>query len=474
MISKFKQRFLFLLVATIIIASCKKETSIGADLLPPTDLLNARSSDTFTLLTKTIADPSVRSDKLAKNYLGKIIDPIFGTQTAKIVVELDRGDIIYDDTLKVGGATYTLDSVVLFLRYNGAYGDTLIGQDFTVSSINANINESVIYNSDNTTFTANQLLGSATDYKFKPSQKVSLTPADTFGTSNIIRINLDNNLAFFQNLINLPAAQLRDSLFFKNYFPGIIIENTSGSNGKAMAEVDLTNINSGISIFYKDKYNKNKIMKLNTSILRVVNSVLATKVNAINLFSNNLSSEVQNNIASPLLSDSIHYSLSQAGTLVKISLPTIKNIGKVAVNKAVLTITQLLQNDSPKNLTTPFSFSVLKTDANGKLDFLPKAIQYTEGTGTSDSVFTDNMGNKIIAYKINLTKYIQDILLNTETNSDIYLATYRSGGILGSENNLFSSTINFGYIPSRIIFGGAHHSNPLYRMKLNIIYTELK
>src|SRR4051812_8671972 len=95
------RKFYLLSIITLLsfISACKKDSSIGADLLPPSDLLNVKFTDTFSVNAKTLADTFLRTDKLAKNFLGVINDPTFGFQKASVALELDRPNIVYDDTL---------------------------------------------------------------------------------------------------------------------------------------------------------------------------------------------------------------------------------------------------------------------------------------------------------------------------------------------------------------------------------------
>ena len=468
------RKFYFILTLLVVFAgACKKETGIGADLLPGNDLLNAKNTDTFTLNTKTIADTAMRSDKLSKVYLGVINDPIFGFQKASFAIELDRGDVIYDDTLKpIGG--YIIDSAVLFIKYSGIYGDSLIAQDFNVSSISSPINENSAYYSNNTSFTASSLLGSVSNYKFVPSQKTVLSTTDTAGTALIFRVKLNDG--FFQSLINLPASQLRDSIAFKNYFPGILVENSSAA-GNAQFEMDLSSANSNVTIFYKDKYAKQKTMKLKTSELAAYNGAIISRQNGVNLFSNTLSSTVQNVIGSGLVSDSINYLLGQSGSIVRISMPTIGNLGKVAVNKAVLSVTQII-NNSQKDFFLPANLYLLKRNSTGQIDYLPtypvnESNQiYVEGKGVADSVGVDAFGNRLIRYRFNITQYLQKIALGTEQNTDLFIGTTFSAGTDGTINllNLKFQT----HTPYRFILAGSNYSNPNFKTKLNITYTLIK
>ena len=158
------KKLLPVLVAMIslYIGACKKDAKIGANLLPATDLSNAIFTDTFTVNAKTENDTFLRTDKLAKNYLGIINDPKFGFQKANIAVELDRPNLIYGDSLR----NFTVDSAYLLLRYYTIYGDTNVAQDIQVSEINTNINPDLLYYSNNTTFSGSTTLGQRNSYKY--------------------------------------------------------------------------------------------------------------------------------------------------------------------------------------------------------------------------------------------------------------------------------------------------------------------
>ncbi|HRG36321.1 MAG TPA: DUF4270 family protein, partial [Chitinophagales bacterium] len=232
-----KCSFLTIITLLVFISSCKKDTNIGADILPPDDLLNVKFTDTLTLYSKTLADTFLRTDKLAKNYLGVINDIKFGTQKASIVMELDKPTSVYDDTLNT---SYTIDSVVLFLKYSSIYGDTTEPQSFEVSTIGNKINENSAYYYNTTQFPSTGLIGSVSNYLFTPTtNKVHTTISDTVGVAGILRIKLDNSVG--NTIINLGQSVLRDSAAFKNAFPGIRIEN-SNNLGRAMAEIDLNSL----------------------------------------------------------------------------------------------------------------------------------------------------------------------------------------------------------------------------------------
>jgi hypothetical protein len=462
-----KRIYLVSIIAILtFLSSCKKDTSIGADILPQDDLLNVKFTDTLTVFSKTLADTFLRTDKLSKNYLGVINDPLFGFQKASIAIELDRPNSVYDDTLMT---SYTVDSVVLFLKYSYLYGDTTVPQSFDVSTISNKISETSPYYSNSSLFPPTGIIGSVSNYLFTPTTNpVATNTTDTVGVPGILRIKLNNSVG--NTILDLKQTILRDSSLFKNAFPGILIENATNA-GKAMAEIDISSGFSALAIFYKDKNGDAKDMRLFTSILNYNTGSNSTRVNGVNLFTNSFASAVHNTITSGLVSDSVNYVLGQAGTLLRISLPTLNNVGRVAVNKATLMLSQIQQNTS--DLQTPFYLVLLKRNSAGNIDILSTG----DGVGILDTTTTDDFGNKIARYSFNVSKYIQAVAMGNETNSDLYVATYRFAGTDGTINILNSvvnsNVLNVGYIPSRIIIAGANYSDPRYKLKLNLTYTKI-
>jgi hypothetical protein len=462
-----KRIYLVSIIAILtFLSSCKKDTSIGADILPQDDLLNVKFTDTLTVFSKTLADTFLRTDKLSKNYLGVINDPLFGFQKASIAVELDRPNDVYDDTLMT---SYTVDSVVLFLKYSYIYGDTTVPQSFDVSTISNKIIETSPYYSNSSLFPPTGIIGSVSNYLFTPTTNpVATSRTDTGGVTGILRIKINNSVG--NTILDLKQTILRDSSLFKNAFPGILIENATNA-GKAMAEIDISSGFSALAIFYKDKNGDAKDMKLFTSILNYNTGSNSTRVNGVNLFTNSFASAVQNTVASGLESDSVNYVLGQAGTLLRISLPTLNNVGRVAVNKATILLSQIQANTSP--LTTPFYLVLLKRNAAGNIDILPTG----DGVGILDTTTTDDFGNKVARYSFNVSKYIQAVATGNESNSDLYVATYRFTGTDRTVNILNSivngSVLNIGFTPSRIIVAGANYSDPRYKLKLNLTYTKI-
>lgn len=447
-----------------VISACKKDSSIGANILPNGDLLNVHFTDTFTVTAKTLADTFLRTDKLSKNYLGVVNDAQSGFYKAATVMELDRPNLVYDDTL----GPFTLDSVVLFMQYGAVYGDTTIPQNFTVSTINNKIDENSLYYSNTTLFPPASQIGSVSNYYIHPTSTVSTFIGDSIGTPSTLRIKLNDYVGY--SILNLGQNILRDSLQFKNAFPGIIVQNSNNS-GNAMVEINLASTKTGINIFYKNKYGDSRQMILYSNILKVTNGVIGTRQNSINLFTNTLASPVLNTISSGLQNDSINYIIGQGATIVKVGMPTLNNLGKVAVNQAKLVVTQVRPNGSSALSAPSFLLLLKRNAASGLLDIFLTG----DGAALMDTSRTDLSGNKIVTYNFDISKYVQAVSKGMETNTDLYIATYRSAGTDPATNLLNSivngSLVNFSFSPARVIVAGPTYSDPSYRMKLNLTYT---
>ncbi len=64
-----------LMSVPILIISCKKTTQIGVNVLPAIDIVNAVSTDTFTVLTQEEAEFPVPTSGLTNYLLGSMKDP---------------------------------------------------------------------------------------------------------------------------------------------------------------------------------------------------------------------------------------------------------------------------------------------------------------------------------------------------------------------------------------------------------------
>ncbi|RLD88401.1 MAG: hypothetical protein DRJ09_08525, partial [Bacteroidetes bacterium] len=116
-----KSLFLLPVFFLLLLFSCRKSPhTIGASILPENAQLKIVYGFWDGLYGHSIIEDSIRTDELSRNMLGSMNDSVFGVTTANIAAQF---------TLTSNGIDFgenpQLDSMVLYLRYNGEiYGDS--------------------------------------------------------------------------------------------------------------------------------------------------------------------------------------------------------------------------------------------------------------------------------------------------------------------------------------------------------------
>ena len=444
---KLTRIYLFFLTAFILFA-CKKPSNVGTGILPDDDDLNLIFNDTTTIISQNLFNDTLRSDKLGAPYMGNLNDLVFGFSKALVYAEVGVISGI-KDTLP----NYYLDSVVLMVKYDFTIGDTNTAINLKVHKVDLGLNRDTGHFSLEN-FDYSTEIGFAQNIYFKPSIKTKLNFRDTIGSSNIMRIKL-NSFFGYSLLSQFGTSSMDNSTNFRSFLPAIALI-PDGNNGNIMAQLNLTNTNSNILLYYHtDK---------SDSLVR--NFPLNLSSFNFSKFQHNYSgTQVAANINTNLpKGDETAYLQGQAGVKTLVTFPTISNYGKIAVNKAELVITQIF--DDQTSLITPPSiiYALKKTETGSMLNF--NGIQATNAGGVADTTQRDEFGRKIYVYKINLTTYLQNVILGKESNNGIFLSInpFVSNA---SSVNLFTLGAN------RLVFGGSNHPNPKYKMKLNLKYTTL-
>jgi hypothetical protein len=101
---------IFTLVALFVNGCIEDPTKIGNGLLPGSDFVKIKSTDTLSVQSYTMYDDSVRTDSPSVSYLGQLSDPYFGTTTAEFVTQIRLGGAW------AGTKAYYVDSVRLYLH----------------------------------------------------------------------------------------------------------------------------------------------------------------------------------------------------------------------------------------------------------------------------------------------------------------------------------------------------------------------
>ena len=460
---------LFLSAFCIIGISCNETIPVGSDLLPSSDNPNYFFTDTTTLFSFTVTEDSLRSDKVFLSQLGYIEDPIFGsTKSSQLIGFLAPTRSVSTSLIDTVGG-YVLDSIYLNLILNNIYGDSTLPMNFTVYKLSSSIDNSNIYYS-NLEFEQGMIeIGRIENFAPKLSDDYD---EDTTYTNLGPQMRIRLNPFFGQSLINILNTNIISSSdLFHQFFPGLIIvpDEVPGS----MIELDLlvssstSNRRTALEDCRIQMYYKNS---LDTS-LNVI--FPATVINlGVGKYEHNFASsnvETALELSNPE-GDEVNYVQGLAGVKTKVEFPHLEasyGSGNVAVNKAEIVITQLLDGFEDTYLP-PERILAVHIGDNGEnvniSDFNLFTSAHTDGFG--QEVTLDN-GDVALQYRINISDYFQRLIFGQEENNGIYLTLY------GAQNTSITSLNSSDLLPDRIVIGGGNNGSEHYKLKLDLSYTVL-
>lgn len=434
--------FLLLLLAFIVFANlgCKKSTLIGNDLLPNADDLNGIYTDTLILHSKTVTEFPLKTSTNSNFLLGTINDPIFGKSSASIYTQVQIGGLVdlgNPDSLFV-------DSLVLNMEYDGHYGKFDGSQTIKVFQVTQNMyKDSAYYSDKNFSFFQNEV---GQKLNFIPDFTSSLYIAgDTIAPS--MRIRLSDHLG--QDLLNQSkGSNFASNTAFQDYFKGLLISTDTFQNGKGVMYFKMLSSVSAskLTVYYH---------KPDASALKF-DFIIGTDCSVFNHYTHNfISTEIENVIQSTSISDSIVYVQSMSGAKTRITIPNLKNLGNILVNKAELEITVPTWKIDPDSVyTCPLRMLCLLADSAGKNAIIPDQIStHLSYGGFKETAYIN--GQKVYKYKFSITEHIQDLVSSSVSDYGLFLITYPSTEIA-----------------DRIILAGGNRNDD-FRMKINLIYTKL-
>jgi len=428
----------------VFLASCKKDSyELGQAILPSSDTLNVKTSDTTTIIAYSILQDSVRTDETTTNMIGSIQDPVFGNTTAGFYSQFRLAAEAPDF-----GVNPVLDSIVLQLNYAAIYGDTNAYQNIKVYEISHDMNVDSTYYSVDQVSTYGNLLANMT-FKPAPTDSVML---DSVKTPPHIRINLGNITHYLGNkILQAPTDVLASNASFMTYMKGLYIQTTPRSSGGSLIGISPYGSMSKLVVYFHN----------NAEDSLLFNLLMTSACARFNTFNHSnyvgaepmLRTQVLNHDTT--LGKEKLYLQGMGGIKIKIRIPHIKNyskLGKIAINNAIL----IFKNyETDTTLKPPPSLSLLRLDSLGHIGFI---VDENEGS----TYFGGTYDKTKRTYQFRITRHIQQILNGTRTNTDLQLMVNDP-----SVNSLY---------PYRISLNGTSPSPPAAgdRIQLKIIYTKLR
>jgi Domain of unknown function (DUF4270) len=239
----------FVAILVLSMPACKKineATELGAGLIPPIDNIT-----TFETFLDIETDNQLFNDTTKVYYddymaLGNISsDPEFGATHADAYFNISRSSY-YNNPFIHKDSVIAIDSVILSLSYETAYGDTNSSQTFRVYEIapNAGFNDTSLYKYNQADFlTTGSELGSKSFQINKLDDSIlHIRKRDTTKLANVMRIPLLNSfgvrLSEYDTTNSATGGYRTDSLF-KALFRGFAIKADNGGN--VLTYIDPTN-----------------------------------------------------------------------------------------------------------------------------------------------------------------------------------------------------------------------------------------
>jgi len=419
-------------VMTTIFMGCQQEPeAIGLDLIENNPLL-VEYSDTTTVGAYAVLEDSLRTDEAIISLFGSMFDPVFGKTTSSIYTQFALSTLGQDF-----GTNPVCDSMKLFLRYAGFYGDTAAAQTVKVYEV---IEEIIL----DTSYFSNQNLDYdptlLADYTFVPH------PYDTVWIDSIPfepHLEIPMNSLLGDKILTAPASALDNNEEFKKYINGIYIttDPIETPNSGATLYMNFFSTLSRINIYYHNEEGDSLFYRL------VLNSTSNARFGNYNHYDYaDASQEFQQQVLPPqdtTLGKLVVYGQGMSGVKTKITFPYLMDWVKdnsIAVNEAKLYFTNLETGDI---FRPPPKLSLLKILEDGSVDFI---IDQYEGENYFGGYLKDD------EYMFRITRYLQGLLTGGETDYGLYLLV--SGGSLNAE---------------RVILGGSE--SQLGQIRLEMIYT---
>jgi hypothetical protein len=428
--------------------SCKKDPyEIGIALLPPTDTLNVRSTDTCTVEAFSMVQDSMRTDKSTSLIMGSMLDPVFGKITSSVYAQ---------PRLQTEGVDFgthpVLDSLVLMMFYNGYYGDTLTRQNLKVYEIF----EDFVYDS---VFFSNNSLGTYPTLLANKDYIPNITDSVSVGGEKVaahLRVNLSNLTQYLGNkILQTPASTLASNSTFIKFMKGLYLQSTPVSGKGAIMNYSIANGISKLVVYYHNGDDPaddslHYDLPINESSARFEHVDHSGYLDA----SQDLKQQIINHDSAQ--GSKQLFLQGMAGVKIKLKFPYMKNFGMgkvVAINEALL---ELKNMETDTTYAPPPSLVMIRQDSVGRIGYL---VDENEGSG----YFGGTYSKSARSYQFRITQHMQKVIQDAYTNHfDLYIVV----------NNPIKSILT----PNRIVINGSNPLNPAdnaNRLRLKVTYTVL-
>lgn len=485
-------RFILLVFSLILlIASCKKlneSSELGDNVLPGVDGVHTFDTTLTVQTYDSIAhwmNDSIRVEAEENHILGNIsMDPIFGKTNATMFFQLRPetfkwafSDIYKKDSLYI-------DSVVMVLGWNATYGDTTARQrvrvyemdpvqpvDFVADTFSKRYMLQYKY------FTYSNLLGTKEFFPYELNDSVKAYKDTTAGQ---LRVRLNN--AFGRRLLDYDTSgAYKNDSTFKTYLKGFAVEADQSMGNALMAFTLANNPNTKLAIYYRYTSGGQDDTTVSYFKFYPTSSAQHNFIDRFGFAGTPLLAQANDNVQ-----DNIDYLINTPGSFTTVKIPGIRTFQNAVINRAELIVQQVY--DPSDNIFTVPPGMMLDVFDSSLMDYKYVPYDYvvtdqgvpTTSFGLYGKNAFDGAGKTITVWKFNITRYLQNILLQKEPLHNFRLHTPYAVKLQRLRQNFSANTGDYGTYSTylnpymsfgRVRVGGGNH--PTQPMKLRIIYTKI-
>jgi hypothetical protein len=439
-----KYLFVVISLSYFFFTSCQKDSGVGSNVLPASQIISAFVSDTTTIISSIKLKDSIITNSLSVWPLGSYFDPVFGMTKSSIYTQVVPPGGASSFAFGTGG--YELDSVVLYLPVQTVYG-TLSPQTYTVDTILDNpLNSSLPPLVLGKTYYSDTNISHGTNHIGLVTAIPAVIDSIRYGTYStplgglFIKIKLNNSFGHY--IMRTDSSTSSYTSNFGNLLKGLFI--SISNPGQLPGQGGIVFINpsaagTGLTFYYK----------INGLNQQPQTFLLGTGVSFCHFDHDYSTTPFYNGGKDSVLSPNICYVQTLGGVKTQLSFPYLSNwkkLGHIIINEAAVIIPV---NTSATGADIPPPQAYLVRDSAGH-QFALSDESLTSYGGTYDP-FNH-------WYIFNLARYFQGVIDGKITDTGLYF-------ISGSEG----VTAN-----GAVLYGASKNNLSLPRIRLKMYYTPLK
>lgn len=479
---KFSPAFVLSLSFIVLFFSCKKinePTTLGGGLIPPIDNVNTFDT-TLEITTKNI----LLNDSTKLFYqdlvaLGAVNDPEFGRTETDLYFNI--GSTVYgtypfivsrdsaNDPTKL-----IIDSVVLSLAYQGAYGDINSFQTVRVYEISqtSKFSEDSIYAftvEDPQDFITNTTeLGAKSFFIRDLDDSIPfIRKGDTTKTVNTLRIKFSQSQAEIigRRFANFDtSAGFKNDSIFQTFFRGLAVKADQAVDNGGLPYFTLASTNTRLTVYFQAKKNG------------VDTAAAVDFIHRSNGQANIIRRTPANGYASYLTngaSDKV-YLQSAPGSYVSMKIPALDTFPNKVIHRAEIIATPIDLTAIDNIFYPPSGLMIDKMNQTGDSAFL---LFNDQSPNLNGSINFDVFGGsyKNGGYNFNISRHVQGIITRREPNDTLRMYAPLRTTLFVNRNSATKITVPVinRIAEGRVVLGGGNHPDPAKRLRLRIIYSNL-